>query len=230
MVRDVLVVILLLAWPVAGAIGGRRGFKKPAGSLSRYYLMDICFALFLLLLFFIVDAGRFLQQPAFPNKGIDLSEVLPSVAAVMFTLPIVLAVTPWSRHYPDDVQKAAHLFGYPVVLLPTKAGEHMLFILSLLFGVVVEELIFRQCMFLTIFRIWPAFPPDAVVVVGAVLFSLLHWYQGWKGMVSAFCVGIVLGKVFLMYETLLYPIVLHLLLNGTVVVLHLRRLRDLRRQ
>jgi hypothetical protein len=33
-----------------------------------------------------------------------------------------------------------------------------------------------------------------------------------------------------MYETLLYPIVLHLLLNGTVVVLHLRRLRDLRRQ
>ncbi len=64
---------------------------------------------------------------------------------------------------------------------------------------------------------------DALVVVSALFFAVGHFYQGWKGVLSNLILGLILGKIFLLKGHLIYPMVLHLALNLTFVVLAFRR-------
>lgn len=54
--------------------------------------------------------------------------------------------------------------------------------------------------------------------IACVAFALMHWYQGWKGMLAVFAVGVWLTWVYLATGSLLKPILAHILIDLVAVV------------
>jgi membrane protease YdiL (CAAX protease family) len=80
-----------------------------------------------------------------------------------------------------------------------------------------EEIIFRGFLLTRLHawvRSWPA-----VVIVGSLLFALVHVYQGFSAVVLIFLLGIVLGGLFVWRRSLLPSMVLHLLFNSVQMIM-----------
>ena len=108
-------------------------------------------------------------------------------------------------------------------LLPRNRGE-------LKFGAglavtagVVEELLFRLALPAILFGVLSGFGVGSAGAVAfgvaAVVFGLLHIYQGPQGMLFAFLLGLVFTALYLLSGTILVPIVLHALIDLRSLVL-----------
>src|SRR5690606_23905268 len=115
--------------------------------------------------------------------------------------------TRWSSNYPKDITTAKELFGFPVSYLPNTTIEYLLFVFYIVAGVLFEELICRQFMFHSLYSTFNL-NGDLLVVASSLVFATGHIYQGWKGILSNFILGLIFGKLFLLKESLAYPIVL----------------------
>lgn len=228
MIVDWIVLLLLLVLFLGFIAPGKRKSDRPMVNKARFYLRDVVFSMLVIVLFVVLKTSAFYPL-AFraTDKGIMVGEEVMIIFFSVMTVPLFLSMTPWSDLYPKDIASAKELFGFPVKYLPNTGREFGIFTLYIINGVIFEELIARQLMF-HILHSTLHLNGDALVVISALLFAVLHVYQGWKGVLSNFVVGLILGKIFLLQEDLLYPIVLHLALNLTLVVLAFRRWRDLR--
>lgn len=228
MLTDWLILIATVALPIFAAINGKRKKLNQPKSLVLFYLKDIGSSAIILVLFFILKPA--LNQPldfSETGKGIHISPEIISIIVPVFTIPFFLSFTPWSSNYPKDISAAKELFGYPVSHLPNTLKEHFTFTAYILIGVIFEELLCRQFLFYALNKTLHL-SGDILVITAAALFGTAHLYQGWKGVLSNFIMGLFFGKIFLLTGNLVYPIVLHLFLNLTIVVLAFRRIRDLK--
>lgn len=223
---------MLITLPIAAAVLGKRKKALQPSDRNGFYIKDIIESIVILAIFFVLDPS--LCRPldlSRMDKGIDTAGFLTGTIPVFlipFLIPFVLSFTPWTSNYPKDITAAKELFGCPVSYLPNTTKEYLVFVCYIIVGVFFEELICRQFMFYS-FNATLHLEGDTLVVASALLFAVAHLYQGWQGVFSSFITGLVLGKIFLVRESLVYPIVLHLLLNLTIVVLAFRRIRDLKK-
>lgn len=83
---------------------------------------------------------------------------------------------------------------------------------------VVEELVFRGV--LIVAGISAGLSPVAAALASSVLFGLAHVYQGWLGVLLTAVLGMAMTYFFLPTGSLVFPIVLHILidLRGLVMV------------
>lgn len=229
MLTEWIILFLLISLPIVAAVKGKRVKAKLPTSKFRFYLKDIIGSIILLLVFFVLKPSIYYPLD-FLNieKGIIIGEEIISAILPIFLVPFVLSFTPWNNNYPKDITAAKELFGFPISYLPNNTSQYLLFVSYIIVGVFFEELICRQFMFYSL-NTTVGLSGDILVIVSALLFAIGHIYQGWKGILSNFVVGLILGKIFLLKGTLTYPIVLHLFLNLTVAVLAFRRMKDLRR-
>lgn len=192
-----------------------------------YYWKDVITCIIFLLLFFILNPGIY-KSLNFEKigKGINISR--DTLAAIMsvFLVPFILAFTPWNNFYPKDILSAKDIYGYPISLLPDNRSQLLLFNFYIIAGVVFEEMICRQFMFYS-FNETLGLKGDILVISSSLLFAVGHFYQGWKGVIVTFLMGLVLGKIFLIKENILYPIGLHLISNLTISVLAYKRIKDI---
>lgn len=229
MVLDWVILILLVTLPIVFAINGKRKKGQQPTNKLLFYIKDIIFSIIVLGIFFILNPSIYfpLNFSAI-GKGINISEEVLTYILPIFFIPFFLSLTPWNNNYPKDIAAAKELFGYPVGYLPNTIQEYLLFACFIIVGVCFEELICRQFMFFSLNRTLNL-SGDILVLISSMLFAIGHLYQGWKGILSTFIIGLIFGKIFLIKETLAYPIVLHMFLNLTIVVLALRRILDLKR-
>ncbi len=227
---DWIVFVLLMILFLGFIMPGRRKGDAILISRTKFYLKDIAFSVVVVGFFMVLRASSFFPTEfQTTDKGILVGEEVMIIFFSVMTVPFFLSMTPWSDFYPKDIAAAKELFGFPVKYLPNTGKEFGIFTLYIINGVIFEELIARQLMFHTLSSTLQL-NGDILVVVSAILFAVLHVYQGWKGVLSNLVVGLILGKIFLLRGNLLYPIVLHLALNLTLVVLAFRRWRDLRQK
>lgn len=229
MLIDNIILCFLVFLPIVAAVNGRRKKAKQPASRFRFYFKDIIASLILLTIFFALKPIIYYPIDfSTIDKGITISDDVLSAILPIFFVPFVLSFTPRNNNYPKDIMTAKELFGYPISYLPNTTREYILFLFYIIVGVFFEELICRQFMFYSL-NATLHLNGDILVIVSALLFAVGHLYQGWKGVLSNFFLGLIFGKIFLMKGTLAYPIVLHLFLNLTIVVLAFRRLKDLRK-
>ena len=229
MMLEWIILFLLLILPVVAAVNGKRKKALQAQSRVRYYLKDIVVSVILLAIFFGLKPSIYFPLDfSLIDKGVNISEGIISGIIPIFFIPFLFSFTRWDNNYPKDITTAKELFGYPISYLPNTSGEYFLFVCYIIVGVLFEELICRQFMFNSL-NATLHLSGDALVVISSLLFAVGHLYQGWKGILSNFVVGLILGKILLIKGTLAYPIVLHLFLNLTIAVLAFRRLKDLRK-
>jgi membrane protease YdiL (CAAX protease family) len=160
------------------------------------------------------------------GKGFFVSDDILSQAEIIFYLPFFMSLLLKNYLYPKSIVTAKEVFGYPVQFLPNSYKEYFIFCLYIITGVVYEELLCRQFAFRA-FNETLHLRGDTLLIITAAIFAIGHLYQGWKGLLSSFILGLVLGKFFQMKENILYPIVLHLIFNMTILSLSYRRLKDL---
>jgi membrane protease YdiL (CAAX protease family) len=225
---DWIILCFLVFLHIGAGVNGRRKKTKQPASRFRFYFKDIIASLILLTIFFALKPTIYYPLDfSTIDKGIAISDDVLSAILPIFYVPFVLSFTPWNN-YPKDIMTAKELFGYPISYLPNTTREYILFLFYTIVGVFFEELICRQFMFYSL-NATLHLNGDISVIVSALLFAVGHLYQGWKGVLSSFFLGLIFGKIFLIEGTLAYPIVLHLFLNLTIVVLAFRRLKDLRK-
>jgi len=230
MISEWIILCLLLLVPLYAAFNGRRKKAVQVKNKFHYYFRYIFVCFGLLGIFYVLNPALYspLNFAGF-DKGVDIGDQIFIVVIVIFTTPLLLSLTPWNNYYPKDISTAKELFGYPVPLLPDTGREYLMFVCYIVVGVIFEELICRQFMFYSLNKTLHL-NGDLLIVISSLLFAVGHLYQGWKGVLSNFLLGLVLGKIFLFYESLAYPIALHMALNLTITVLAFRRIRDLKRK
>jgi membrane protease YdiL (CAAX protease family) len=229
MLIDWIIFILLLIMPVLSLAAGQSVHKRKPQYKIRFYLHDILFCTLMLVLFLALKPSLYTSAVIDSmDKGFHISRDIHSHFWFVFIFPFVMSFTPWHNMYPKDISTAKTLFAFPVAFLPNNLREYGVFVCYIISGVFFEELLFRQFMFYTLNAVFHLYG-DLLVVVSALIFALIHIYQGWKGIASSFVLGLILGKIFLMEANLLYPIALHLALNLTLPVLAFRRMWDLRK-
>lgn len=229
MFLDWFILCLIVILPILVAISGKRKTLRQPSNRFLYYAKDIIFSVVILAIFFLLKPSIYHPLDfSTIEKGFSVSEAVLSGIIPIFFITFLLSFTPWTGDYPKDITDAKELFGYPISYLPTTAKQYILFVCYIVVGVFFEELICRQFMFYSLNKTLHL-NGDVLVIVSSLIFAIGHFYQGWKGILSSFVLGLLLGKIFLLKETLAYPIVLHLVLNLTIVVLAFRRMKDLKK-
>ncbi|CAN5505063.1 hypothetical protein BH09ACT4_BH09ACT4_15210 [soil metagenome] len=102
-------------------------------------------------------------------------------------------------------------------LLPRNRGELPYGAGLALTAGVVEELLFRLALPAILFGVFGNGP--VAFGIAAVLFGLLHIYQGPQGMFFAFVLGVVFTALYVLSGSILVPIVLHALIDLRSLVL-----------
>lgn len=229
MLQETIILCLLFFLPIAFVVNGIIKKKKKPNNRFKFYIKEIIVSISLLAVFLVINPSIFYTIDfSTIYKGFHISMEAISAIIPIFFLPFVFSFTSWDRNYPKDITVAKELFGYPIYYLPNTFIEYFLFVLYIIIGVFFEELLCRQFMFHS-FNTTLHLNGDILVAISSLLFGIGHLYQGWKGVLANFIVGLLLGKVFLITETLAYPIVLHLFLNLTITVLAFKRLKEIRK-
>lgn len=112
-------------------------------------------------------------------------------------------------------------------LLPRNPAEIARAVPMAINASVTEELFFRLALPLLAAQVTGS--SLAGFAIACVAFALVHLYQGWKGMLVVFAVGVWFSWLYLASGSLLKPILIHLLIDLVAVVvrpsimLHFRR-------
>jgi membrane protease YdiL (CAAX protease family) len=220
--------IWLIVWPIFLAITGVKSKKKLIKNKLVFYLKDTSVCLFILMLVYLINPIMY-EKLIFSivGKGIIVGKEIMSGIYPVFFIPLVFSLIRIGQYYQKETKVTDELFGYPSNYLPKSFKEYLFFSLYIIVGVIFEELICRQFMFFS-FNKTLLLTGDVLLLISSILFALGHLYQGLKGFISSLVVGILLGKIFQMEENILYPIVLHMALNLTILVLSFRRIKHLK--
>lgn len=224
MVANFIILFFLISYPIFTSIVAKRKTDSNMKNHFSYYFKDILFSLILLSVIYFLNPSIYERLDfRIIGKGIIISEEWVSVILPVFFIPFFLSFTTWNNYK----SRGSELLGYPTYLLPNNKKEHLLFTIYIIIGVVFEELFCRQFMFYSFSEILKL-RGDTILLISSFLFAFGHLYQGWKGVLITFIFSLIWGKIFQVKENILYPIILHLFLNLTVVVLAFKRLRTLK--
>ncbi|RYY50372.1 MAG: CPBP family intramembrane metalloprotease [Chitinophagaceae bacterium] len=196
MLLDWIILILLIILPTVAAVNGKRKKAHQPSSKFRFYLKDIIASIILLSIFLVIKPSIYYPLDfSTIDKGVIISEEILSAILPIFFVPFVLSFTPWNNNYPKDITTAKELFGFPISYLPNTTREYLLFVSYIIVGVFFEELVCRQFIFYSL-NTTVRLSGDILVIVSALLFAVGHLYQGWKGILSNFVLGLILGDDF----------------------------------
>lgn len=220
---------LLPLLPLVLAIVNAKNGGKQLANKQTYYVKEVLYSTLFLAVLYLLQPNLFTSFPfAVVGSGYDFAAGLLPIAITISMMHLVLSFTNRGDLYPRDIASAKEVYALPVSQLPDTKREHLLFTVMLLSGVVIEEVLCRQLWF-SLFHHTLHLGADALMITTAILFAVLHLYQGWKGLLSNLVYGLILGKIFLEEGSLFYPILVHAMINLPVVVLSYRRIRDLKR-
>lgn len=221
--------LLWVALHVLVVVNGMRKRERAPEGVLRFYGKELLTELLILGVFaLMVPEVLAALDFAGMDRGILIREDILVGLMTVFGLPLVMSLTPWDSGYPrGEAAGAKEIFGFPTRYFPGGIKEFMVFGLFIITGVIFEELVSRHFAFHLLSGVLGV-EGDWLVMLTAVMFALGHVYQGFGAVLTHFVLGMILGKVYMHFGDLRYPVVLHLLLNLTILVYALRRMHELR--
>jgi membrane protease YdiL (CAAX protease family) len=166
-----------------------------------------------------------LRLPTFFADGINqvfaIVTVISAAVLLAFALfQIIASLCSAKQRAEADAQirekiKAARTKGeiFQYLMIPVTITEKKAFAFLSLTAGICEELSFRGLLFYLLFSLFPALPFYLVLVISSAFFGRLHMYQGTRGAVRAGLIGIVLGALYLVTDSLIPGILLHFILD-----------------
>ncbi|MBE3589383.1 MAG: CPBP family intramembrane metalloprotease [Firmicutes bacterium] len=105
------------------------------------------------------------------------------------------------------------------VLLPVTRPERYGYVAVALTAGFCEEVLFRGLFMTYLSSLGPWLVMPSIVAISAAAFGFAHLYQGWKGVLGTGVLGVVLALVYVYTGSLLWPILVHALLDLRVLAL-----------
>ncbi len=211
-----MLVILVLVVPVALHLGNLRMRRQLAagepGARLKDYWVTIAWqwALVAVLVALWFASGRTASALGFPPPAgwrfwTGLLAVVAMAAVQLWQMQHV-------RRTPETWEPLRQQFGEVADFVPHTERELTVFSLLSVTAGVCEEILYRG------YLVWllAALSGTWAAVFGStVVFTLAHLYQGPKGMVRVFAVGLVMAALYLFTGSLLAPILLHAVIDLT---------------
>jgi membrane protease YdiL (CAAX protease family) len=146
----------------------------------------------------------------------------------ILTLVMVAAYTAdmiYSIVSPDELQKTQEQWESSVPFLPEHYREIPAYTFMCITAGVCEEILFRG--FMVTYFIDPMHTgfPWMAAVFPAILFSLAHFYQGYKAMIKIFLLSLLFALVFIFSKSLLIVIIIHFLIDfaGGIAAIRIKK-------
>ncbi len=234
MIFDWIIAIILILSPIVFSVidyilSKRKKTLPHPKNLLRYYFLGNTEKFILVGILILLNFGLLFPDFSTIEKGFYIEEDYIILIASIFLVPFFLAFLPTDTNFPkDSIKDAKVIFGFETALMPKTFIQVIPFTCFLIVGVVLEELFFRKFMFAS-FSTTLGIEGDWLVLFTAILFGIGHFYQGTKGILGNFLVGLAIGKVYLLTENIMIPIFMHLCINLTLVIYAVRRMILLRR-
>ena len=176
-----------------------------------------------------VVAWRSLARGLTPRQlGLTLTD-LPLAAGVTAALSILLVaqqIVGLRRMARKSAEHPSHLLRIALKLFPQTAVERLAFIALAATVALCEEFLYRGFVFAAI-RQAAGGSLAAAAIGSALLFSVAHLYQGRRGVISTFVVGLIFAGTRIFTQSLAPPIVVHLLVDLVAGLAAPRLLRNL---
>ncbi|WP_108669999.1 CPBP family intramembrane glutamic endopeptidase [Peribacillus acanthi] len=169
----------------------------------------------------LIFLGFYLKGISFKELGFvstyeDLSNFLGFLAGILvsvfFFLGIYLLI-PFGR------KKILQQYEAIEVLLPNGWKERLLFAGVAVTAGFCEEVIFRGFMFYYLDQLNWNLSLIAIAIITSILFGLAHGYQGWKNIIFTGLVGFAMARLYMQYESIWIPIILHIVIDLRFAVL-----------
>jgi len=223
MIRDYILTAILILYPLALKFAGRKKSFTGNKNTAAYYGKGIAEYAAFLLLFYLLDPHCFLKINFDQvGKGIIIDQDIFYGILNIFYIPVCFALF-FKKTFETTTGESTEVFGYPVQLLPATYKALFVFTISIIARVIFEELFFRQFVFYFFYKSF-GLKGDLLLLTSSFIFTFVHHYKKAGAILTIFIIGLLLGKAYLYSGTLLYPIILHLFLNMTVVVLAWKRI------
>lgn len=218
-------VLALLAWRTARSHRGSAKFRGLTGTAARQaayrnmalrsfvqfalggiailVLIGRAEALFHFPPEFAALRGTWLADDAAPDDWPAFLGLIGEIALGALAIYAVWRFLLGKRSQPV-IGKVAHLF-------PRNRAEALASILPALNAGFSEEIFFRLA--LPLLATLATGSAWAGVAIAATAFGLVHWYQGWKGVLLTGLVGLVLASIYLSAKSLFEPVAIHALVD-----------------
>lgn len=219
-IQSIIALYLAVGEPLYGKIAYRQllnTLDTDPSARIRFYrdIVILEWALvFLVLLTLWLSGGSLADIGLRPVSMDSESAALGLGAAVGLLAPVVLSAV--SRRYREGLQRQVE----PVRgMLPQRVDERRWFGLVAVTAGVCEEILFRGFLMAYLTALVPGMPVWAALAVSSAVFGMAHLYQGWSGVLTTGLVGAVMGFMFVTFDSLTVPIVLHALVDLRVLLL-----------
>jgi len=146
----------------------------------------------------------------------DLSAVSGFVAGLIVNVFLLLGI---GLALPAGRKKIIQLFDSIELLLPNGWKERLLFAGVAVTAGFCEEVIYRGFMFYYLDELGIGLSTMSIAVITSVLFGLAHYYQGWKNVIVTGLVGFAMARLFMSYDNLWIPIIVHIIIDLRFAVL-----------
>lgn len=225
MLTEYLTLFIVLGLPIVFAFIGRKYLHKKIIFKNIFYLKQICSCSFILVLLFFLNSDLY-SSTNFTvfGKGVLIPEDIITGLFAAFIVPLIFALLP-DKISDKDFTSRIEKFGFPTKFLPEDLKELALFTVYIFTGVIFEELLARKFIFYSLNKTFNI-TGDWLLIISTIFFSVGHLYQGWKGILSSTLFGLLLGKIYQMEGSIVYPIILHLIFNSTIIALAYKRIMN----
>lgn len=216
----ILVILLGLVLPFFSGVRGSEQLENIHFSEStrrRFYLSN---SLVLWIITAIVMGIWYWNDRSFTLMGFKYPEpgwIATALTVLMAILYVVDVVH--SLMSENELRKTHEQWESTVPFLPERYRELPAYTIMCITAGVCEEILYRG--FLVNYFIDPmkdGFPWMAAIFP-SVLFSIAHFYQGYKAMFKIFLLSLLFGLIFILSKSLLFVVVIHFLIDLTGGVL-----------
>jgi len=137
------------------------------------------------------------------------------IVCVMAALAIVLRLRKMATWQPEKLAALRAHLGKTALVAPRTKGELAWFLGLALTAGICEELLYRGYFFAVAA---PFITVYGAAAASAIVFGLGHMYQGWRGVALTAAVGLFLGAFYFLTGSIVFPMILHVLIdiNGGV--------------
>lgn len=205
--------LILIGFTTLSRYGFSRKVAQKKNNLTTRYLKYCLFLGGLLLIVFSLDNTIFLK-PNFTvlQKGVPISDDIIFYGILFATAPVLAKLLPLKQK--NNGSRNVEVADITDTdMLPSTYKEFSPFLVFGVVTVVFEEFFFRQFAFTTIYKV-TGLSGDYLVVLSSIFFTVAHTSKKMLHLLLIFVFSVLMGKVFQHYETILYPILIHLCLNA----------------
>jgi membrane protease YdiL (CAAX protease family) len=210
-----ILVVLGVLVPWRGAMRIKRLLARPALTTSERLSLYASTIAFQWLIVAIVAWRAFSRHLTSEELGLTVSAPWRT-ALIAVILTALLCANQWASlrrivRLPED--QRGFMFRFTKKIMPHSSPEALVFTALACTAGVSEEFLYRGFIFAAFVRAFAksAFPAlIAAVLVSSALFAIGHLYQGWRGIITTFVVGVLFSGVRIWSGNLVPPVAAHI--------------------